>query len=227
MELSSKTISEIAKKASMICDLLIANYGETVSSRKRPPLDELIYTILSQNTTDENAEIAYQNLLVEYPTWEQVLNAPDKKLQELIFPSGFYKVKTRRIKRTLKEIKRRVGALDLSILQDMEVEEAKEWLTSLHGVGQKTAAIVLLFCFRKPVVPVDTHVHRVTKRLGIVPQDYSHDSAQIFLEKILPRYCVYSLNHNLVKHGREICKAREPQCDQCFLSHLCDYYLSQ
>ncbi|MBD3406076.1 MAG: endonuclease III [Candidatus Lokiarchaeota archaeon] len=227
MELSSQVVSDIKRKASKICDLLIANYGETVSSKQRPPLDELVYTILSQNTTDENAEIAYQNLLVEFPTWEQVIEAPVKTIQNLIFPSGFYKVKTKRIKRTLKEIKKRVGKLDLDLLQEMEIEDAKEWLTSLHGVGQKTAAIVLLFCFRKPVVPVDTHVYRVTKRLGVVPDDYSNDSAQIFLEAILPRYCIFSLNHNLVTHGRQICKSRTPLCEECFLNHLCEYYLSQ
>jgi endonuclease-3 len=212
------------QKVNSICRLLIQEYGDVIVERALDPVGELVFTILSQNTADINTERAYNSLRSAYSTWEEVLNAPQDELAQVIRSSGPFRVKARRIKATLEEIKHRVGALNLSLLDSMETQEAMGWLTSLHGVGPKTAAIVLLFCFNRPVLPVDTHVWRVSKRLGLIPETSSRESGQKMLESIVPDYCVYSMNHNLIKHGRTICKSQKPQCSICFLHGQCEYY---
>jgi endonuclease-3 len=203
---------------------LISNYGDIIVERKMEPVDELVLTILSQNTNDANMFRAYENLKEKYSSWYDVLEAPDEELGEVIKPSGFFRVKAERIKATLNEILERVGKFDLSHLESMSVDDATEWLVSLHGVGPKTAAIVLLFCFDMATLPVDTHVWRLSKRLGLVPESTSREAAQQILEKTVLTDCIYSMNHNLIKHGREICKARKPRCDECFLNDLCEYF---
>ena len=211
-------------KAQKVCTVLIHYYGGDISSRKLPPLDELVMTILSQHTNDTNMLRAFESLKERYPSWEEVLGAPQEELAMFIRSSGMYNLKAKRIQTALREIKERVGRLDISHLKTMELAEAKNWLTSLHGVGPKTAAIVLLFSFERPVLPVDTHVWRVTKRLGLIGEKVSREKAHVLLEQIVPSSCIPSLNKNLVQHGREICRAQNPRCDECFLSHLCDYY---
>ncbi len=186
----------------------------------------LVRGILSQNTNDINMDRAYENLTAKYNTWEEVLHAPEGELGEVIRTSGFFRIKAKRIKATLSEIRKRVGRLDLELLRDMEVNAAMEWLTSLHGIGPKTAAIVLLFSFGKPTLPVDTHVWRVTKRLGLIPEKASRVKAQKLLQELVPKPCLFSMNHNLVKHGREVCKAINPRCEECFLCGHCNYYKS-
>jgi endonuclease-3 len=211
-------------KAKKICNVLIRYYGREVSARKLPPLDELVMTILSQHTNDVNMFRSYESLKERYSTWEEVIGAPQEEVAMFIRSSGMYNLKAQRIQAALKGIKERVGKLDLSHLETMDLQEAKKWLTSLHGVGPKTAAIVLLFSFGRPVLPVDTHVWRVTKRLGLIGQKVSRERAHVLLEELMPESCIPSLNKNLVRHGREVCKAQNPQCDECFLSHLCNYY---
>ena len=217
-------ITQSKQKAEQACAVLVRKYGKTVSERKLPPIDELVMTILSQHTSDINMLKAYDSLKKRYTSWEQVLESPQSELAEVIRSSGMYNLKANRIQRTLSEINERVGRLDLSLLEDMPLEKAKLWLTSLHGVGPKTAAIVLLFSFGRPTLPVDTHVWRVTKRLGIIGQSVSRERAHELLEQIVPRDCIHSLNNNLVRHGREVCKAQRPQCEICFLSDICDYF---
>jgi endonuclease-3 len=168
---------------------------------------------------------AYESLKEAYSSWEQVLEAPQDELAVSIRSSGMYNLKAKRIQAALQEIKERVGKLDLSIIETMEISEAKEWLTSLHGVGPKTAAIVLLFSFGLPVLPVDTHVWRVTKRLGIIDMKVSREKAHDLLEQIMPSDCIPSLNKNLVRHGRDICRSQNPKCEECFLNKMCDFYL--
>lgn len=219
-------LKDPARKAKDICRLLIENYGDTVVERKLDPLDELVLTILSQNTNDVNMFRAYENLREHYSSWEEVLKAPMDELGEVIKPSGFFRVKARRIKATLQEIQDRIGRLDLAHLEDMPLKDATEWLVSLHGVGPKTASIVLLFCFGKATLPVDTHVWRLSKRLGLIPENTSRESAQSILEELVPPDCIYSLNHNLIKHGRDVCKALKPRCAVCLLNHVCDYFSS-
>jgi endonuclease-3 len=215
---------QIRLKAKKVCNVLIRYYGKAVSSRKLPPLDELVMTILSQHTNDVNMFRAFESLKERFPTWEEVLDAPQDEVALFIKSSGMYNLKAKRIQATLREINKRVGKLDISLLETMEIGEAKKWLTSLHGVGPKTAAIVLLFSFERPVLPVDTHVWRVTKRLGIIGEKVSREKAHVLLERYMPNSCIPSLNKNLVRHGREVCRAQNPKCDDCFLSHLCDYY---
>ncbi len=211
-------------KAKKVCDVLIRYYGKAVSARKLPPLDELVMTILSQHTNDVNMFRAYESLKERFSTWEEVLGAPQEEIALFIRSSGMYNLKAKRIQTALREINERVGRLDLSLLETMELEEAKNWLTSLHGVGPKTAAIVLLFSFERPVLPVDTHVWRVTKRLGLIGDKVSREKAHVLLEQIMPRSCIPSLNKNLVQHGREVCRAQNPKCDECFLRDICNYY---
>ncbi len=220
-------VTELEKKAKEICRLLIDNYGDVVVERSLRPVDELVLTILSQNTNDVNMFRAYDQLKKHYPNWESVLDASEEELGEVIKSSGFFRVKARRIQATLREIRDRVGRLDLSHLEAMSVEDATDWLVSLHGVGPKTASIVLLFCFGKPTLPVDTHVWRLSKRLGLVSEGTSRERAQPLLEGILPSDCIYSMNHNLIKHGREICLARSPRCAICFLRPMCCYYSTE
>ena len=217
---------KIRLKAKKVCDILIRYYGKAVSSRKLPPLDELVMTILSQHTSDVNMFRSFGSLKERYLTWGEVLEAPQDELALVIKSSGMYNLKAKRIQATLREIHTRVGKLDLTLLETMELDEAKKWLTSLHGVGPKTAAIVLLFSFERSVLPVDTHVWRVTKRLGLIEQRVSREKAHVLLEQIMPSSCIPSLNKNLVRHGREVCRAQNPKCDDCFLSHLCQYYCS-
>ena len=219
-------VDEVRKKAEKICKVLIREYGDKVSERKLPPIDELVMTILSQHTNDINMYRAFENLKETYSTWDEVLSAPQDELAICIRSSGMFNLKAKRIQATLREIKERVGKLDLSLLQTMEISQAKEWLTSLHGVGPKTAAIVLLFSFGLPVLPVDTHVWRVTKRLGILDKKVSREKAHDILQDVVPRDCIPSLNKNLVRHGREICRAQNPKCDECFLNGLCDFFSS-
>ena len=212
------------KKAQTVCKRLIKNYGDTIVERNLEPIDELVLTILSQNTNDINMYRAYENLKQHYQTWDEVLHSSDEELGTVIRSSGFFRIKAKRIKATLTEILSRVGKLDLSHLQKMSVKDATAWLTSLHGVGPKTAAIVLLFSFGMATLPVDTHVWRLSKRLGLIDTNTSREKAQILLEDIVPRSCIYSMNHNLIKHGREICRAQNPRCLECFLQDLCDFF---
>ena len=216
---------QIQKKAEKVCKILIKKYGKEVSERKLPPIDELVMTILSQHTNDINMYRAFESLKEAYSSWEEVLAAPQDELAVSIRSSGMYNLKAKRIQATLREINERVGKLDLSLLETMEISEAKEWLTSLHGVGPKTAAIVLLFSFGLPVLPVDTHVWRVTKRLGIIDMKISREKAHELLEQIMPSACIPSLNKNLVRHGREVCRAQNPKCADCFLNKICDFYI--
>ncbi|UCH05513.1 MAG: endonuclease III [Candidatus Thorarchaeota archaeon] len=213
-----------SRKVATICDLLTGNYGETVVKSRRPAMDVLVQGILSQNTNDINMGRAFDNLKTMYRTWEDVLAAPEEELGEAIRSSGFYRLKAQRIKATLSEIQNRVGRLDLRLLKRMDTDEAMDWLTSLHGIGPKTAAIVLLFHFRRPIIPVDTHVWRVAKRVGLVPNNFTREKTQVTLQSIVPQPCMLSMNHNLVMHGREVCKARNPRCEVCFLRSHCDYY---
>ncbi|MFX1368570.1 MAG: endonuclease III domain-containing protein [Promethearchaeota archaeon] len=217
----------LVEQIQAVCDTLIQKYGEAISESKQPALDTLIRAILSQNTTDVNMDRAFKSLKEKYSTWEAVLAAPEEELGAAIHSSGFYRLKAQRIQSSLAEINRRVGKLDLSLLEDMNLDESMDWLTSLHGVGPKTAAILLLFHYGKPALPVDTHVWRVSKRLGILPENVNRVKAQTLLQEFIPQECLYSFNHNLVKHGREICRARKPQCVICFLQDNCAYYHSR
>jgi len=203
-------------------ELLLKEYGHN-PRRHRDPLDTLIFTILSQNTTDTNRDRAAKTLKERFPSWEEVRDAEVGEIVEIIKSAGLAQIRASRIKEVLEMITFRRGELDLSFLGEMENEEAKEWLTSLRGVGPKTAACVLLFSFGKPVLPVDTHVLRVSKRLGLIPSKTSAEKAHILLEEMVPAEAIHDFHLNMIAHGRNICQAQRPRCERCILAHICDY----
>jgi endonuclease-3 len=189
-----------------------------------PPIDELVSTILSQNTNDTNRDRAFQALKSRFPTWEEVRDADTSLVIETIRPAGLANQKGPRIQNILKEITRQRGDLDLSFLNEMSTDEARNWLMQFKGVGPKTAAIVLQFSLEKPAFPVDTHIYRVTGRLGIRPEKMNADQAHNFLAGLLPPETYYAAHLNLIRLGREICHARKPDCPRCPLQDFCDYY---
>jgi len=188
------------------------------------PLDELINTILSQNTNDLNRDRAYHALRARFPAWEQVRDAPTAEVVASIRPAGLANQKGLRIQQVLRRITAERGELDLNFLRDWPTAEAKAWLTSLDGVGPKTASIVLLFALGKPAFPVDTHIHRVTGRLGLIPSGTSADKAHEILEELVPPEWYHSFHLNVIEHGRQVCKAQRPRCEQCGLQAHCVYF---
>ncbi|HEX9370303.1 MAG TPA: endonuclease III [Roseiflexaceae bacterium] len=207
-----------------IYERLVAAYGPRTLAPSGEPLDELIGTILSQNTSDVNSGRAYERLKAMYPTWEEVLDASEQELYEVIKPAGLGRIKAPRIKRTLREILRRRGELRLDFLDDLPLEESRRWLTSLDGIGPKTAACVLLFALGKPAFPVDTHVHRVARRLGLIGPTVGAEAAHALIEAALPPEWVYEFHVDLIQHGRRVCQAQRPRCAICPLRDLCEYY---
>ncbi len=211
-------------KALTVHQLLIEEYGQHEWQPRLDPLSELIFTILSQNTSDVNRDRAWRRLKEKFPTWESVLAADTAEIADAIRPGGLANVKAPRIQETLRFVKRERGEFTLDFLAEMEIDEAKQWLTSLKGVGPKTAAIVLLFSLGKPAFPVDTHIHRVTRRLGLIGPKTSREQAHEVLEELLPSGIYYTFHLNLIAHGREVCQARRPRCETCVLREHCDYY---
>jgi endonuclease-3 len=189
-----------------------------------PPLDELVSTILSQNTNDVNRDRAFDALRERFPTWEAVRDADRQAIVDAIRPAGLANQKGPRIQNILREITQQRGRLELNFLQDLPVDEAKEWLESFKGVGPKTAAIVLLFSLEKPAFPVDTHIYRVSGRLGLRPEKMSVEQAHRHLARLFPVEAYYPLHLNLIRLGREICHARNPECLVCPLKDLCRYF---
>lgn len=188
------------------------------------PLDELIQTILSQNTADVNSDRAYAALVERYGRdWEAVRGAPVVEVADTIRGGGLAEIKARRIQLVLNEIADRVGELDLGFLRGISLEEGRAFLRSLDGVGPKTAACVLLFACGKPAMPVDTHVFRVSHRIGLVPPKTTPEQAHALLEQTVPPERVYPLHMHLIRHGREICRAQRPKCFECSLSDLCAF----
>lgn len=185
------------------------------------PVTELVLTILSQNTSDNNSGRAFVRLLDRFPDWRAVVEAPAALVEDAIRPGGLAPTKAPRIQAALREIWARTGGFDLAFLADLPLEEARAWLTSLPGVGPKTAACVLLFALGRPAMPVDTHVHRVGRRLGLIPDRTTAEQAHGLLERMVPPEDVYPLHMALVKHGRRVCVAGKPRCHECALRDIC------
>jgi len=209
------TISEIIER-------LEARYG----TQRRPQLDavsELVLTILSQNTSDANSRPAFEKLIAVFPSWEQVLRADTQTIAETIRAAGLENIKSVRIQKVLAQIMALRGSLDLTFLKDMPLEEAKKWLRNLPGVGPKTAACVLLFSLGMPALPVDTHVYRVARRLGLVSSTTSVESAHEVLESQLKPKDVLRFHMLMIEHGRHLCSARKPRCAECPLLPGCPF----
>jgi len=213
-------------KIDAVYERLVEVYGPRILRPGRDPLDEIVLTILSQNTSDRNSGRAYRLLRAKYPTWDAVMEAPLPELYEVIKPAGLGNIKAPRIQNTLREILARRGELSLDFLEALPLEEAKRWLTSLAGIGPKTAACVLLFALGKPALPVDTHVHRVAQRLGLIGPKVGADQAHTLLEAALPPAAIYPFHVDMIQHGRLICHAQRPRCEVCPLNDLCDYYVN-
>jgi endonuclease-3 len=201
---------------------LVKRFGELVPPRTVDPLDELILTVLSQHTSDVNAERAFAGLRAAFPGgWDEVVGAPTARLAEAIRGGGLANTKAPRIQAILREVREREGGYDLSRLREMSDPEARAYLTSLPGIGPKTAAVVLSFALGRDAMPVDTHVHRVARRLGLVPPKVSAERADRLLHELVPNGMRTPLHVAFIRLGREICKAPVPRCRQCPLKDLC------
>ncbi len=210
-----------AQRAQDVFALLYEQNGERPWFRRAEPMDELIYTVLSQHTSDLNTDRTFADLRETFPTWQDVVDAPTEAIQETIKHGGLSKIKAPRVQAILQEIHRQRGEFSIDFLAEMPFDEARKWLLSLPGVGEKTAACVLLFSLGRPALPVDTHVHRVSGRLGLIPKKMNADKAHYMLESHLDESQVYQFHVDLIEHGRKVCHARRPNCPDCILSNLC------
>jgi endonuclease-3 len=216
-------MTEHTKKALKVHQKLIEAFGEPTWRNPLPPVDELVSTILSQNTNDVNRDRAFDSLREKFPTWEEVRDADTDEVIEAVRVAGLANQKGPRLQNVLREITEERGSLDLSFLKDMPIEEARNWLTKFKGVGPKTAAIVLCFSLNRPAFPVDTHVYRVTGRIGLRPEKISVEQAHPYLEGVFPPKTYYAAHLNIIRLGREVCNARKPNCPECPVCDLCDY----
>lgn len=196
-------------------------YGEPPAPRRLPPLDELILTVLSQNTNDINRDRAYADLRARLPTWDEVADAPLPLIARAIRRGGLGPTKSVRIREILRSLRDRAIPLDERAFGRMRSAALWDLLVGLRGVGPKTAACVLLFSLGRPFFPVDTHVHRVARRLGLVPDDADAVQAQMLLQEAVPAADVYALHMLLIRHGRDVCLARRPLCSRCPLADVC------
>jgi endonuclease-3 len=214
----------MARRARAVHQRLLDFYGYPKWRNPLPPLDELVSTILSQNTNDVNRDVAFTALKAKFPDWEAVRDAPLKQVKAAIRTAGLANQKAPRIQSALRSIAKDRGQLSLDFLHDLSAKEAKAWLTQFKGVGPKTAAIVLQFSLDKPAFPVDTHIYRVTGRLGLRPAKMHVEKAHDYFEELFPPDSYYAAHLNFIRLGREICVARKPKCPDCPLKDLCDYY---
>ena len=210
--------------AAEIHQFLADKYGPPTWRPHLSPVGELISTILSQNTNDTNRDIAYDTLLERYPTWEEIRDAEEKKILPLIKTAGLANQKGPAIQNALRIITEERGQIELDFLKEMSSQKASEWLINLKGVGPKTAAIVLLFSLDMPAFPVDTHVYRITGRVGIRPEKMSAAKAHTYLAEQFEPETYYPVHLNIIRLGREVCKARQPLCQDCPLTRICEYY---
>jgi len=216
-------MTDLSKKALKVHKKLIEAFGEPTWRNPLPPVDELVSTILSQNTNDVNRDRAFDSLRAKFPTWEQVRDADADEVIKAVRVAGLANQKGPRLQQVLRDITEERGSLDFSFLKEMPLEEARNWLTKFKGVGPKTAAIVLCFSLNRPAFPVDTHVYRVTGRIGLRPEKLTVEQAHPFLEGVFPPETYYAAHLNIIRLGREICAARKPNCPVCPVRELCDY----
>ncbi len=217
------TERKLKTRAIKVHHKLLEAFGEPTWRHPLLPIDELVSTILSQNTSDINRDRAFTALRRRFPTWEAVRDAKTDDVIDAIRVAGLANQKGPRIQNVLREITAERGSLDLSFLADMPLEDARAWLTKFHGVGPKTAAIVLQFSLNRPAFPVDTHIYRVTGRIGLRPLNMTVEQAHVHLEKLFPPETYYAAHLNIIRLGREICHPRKPECPRCPVRRLCEY----
>ncbi len=214
---------KLQARAIRIHETLLKSCGEPIWRNPLPAIDELVSTILSQNTNDINRDRAFDALRAKFPTWEAVRDAKTNDVIAAIKPAGLANQKGPRIQQVLRAITEERGSLHLDFLAGLPIEEARAWLTKFNGVGPKTAAIVLCFSLGMPAFPVDTHVYRVTGRLGLRPEKMTVEQAHPHLESVFPPTTYYAAHLNIIRLGREICNARKPLCPKCPINELCEY----
>lgn len=219
----NKTDIRTAQKA---YQFLEETYGLPEWRQPLSAVDELVSTILSQNTNDVNRDRAFKKLCKTFPTWEEVRDADEIEVIAAIRIAGLANQKAPNIQKVLRQISEERGIITLEFLRDMERKDALLWLKSQKGVGPKTAAIVLQFSLGIPAFPVDTHVYRVSGRLGIRPEKMNVEKTHIWMEKLYNPSQFGPGHLNFIRHGREICHARKPECERCSLREMCDYYKS-
>jgi endonuclease-3 len=224
---STTEIAEQRRQLKFITQNLEAMFGVPRNDSHKDPLDELINTILSQSTTNINSHRAFASLKQRFPNWEQARLARPASIAAAIKSGGLANVKSVVIKNVLDEIKQQLGNFDLSFLKTAPINEASKFLLSLKGVGPKTAACVLLFTCKRPVFPMDTHIFRIFRRVGLLPEKISDKLAHEMIENLIPPKKHYSLHINLIALGRQICHPQNPKCGQCPLSEHCDFGRSQ
>ncbi len=224
MDYAMKTEAVQPEKVLQTLAILRAVYGPRALHSQRDPVAELVLTILSQNTSDRNSGRAFRQLCARYTTWDAVLDADLAELTDTIRVGGLANIKAARIQNTLRAIIERRGALNLDFLRDLSLDEARRWLTALPGIGPKTAGCVLCFACDQPAMIVDTHIHRVAKRVGMIGPSVSADAAHYLLEAVVPPEDAYQFHVSVLLHGRQICHAQRPKCEQCPLTELCDFY---
>lgn len=198
-------------------------YGLPEWTPRRDAIEELVLTILAQHTSDLNAERAYEGLRRRFPTWDAVEDAPLAELEAAIASGGLARQKAPRIQAALHAIRAERGDHSLAFLAGADPLAARDWLTRIPGIGKKTASVVLLFSYGMPLMPVDTHVHRVTRRIGLVSPEASPDEAHERLMSEIPPGLIYEAHVNLITHGRKTCHARNPACFRCAVRARCRY----
>lgn len=213
-------------KTMRLYELLVQTYGLRQHVPRREPMHELISTMLSHRTTHANEEAAYRRMWERFGSWEGIRDAPVDELTEAIKTSNFPEVKAPNIKKVLAHIIAERGEANIDFLADLPVREALDWLTSLPGVGVKTATLVLLFCFAKPVLPVDSHIHRISGRIGLIGRKVTEAQAHVQLLGLLPHDppLLYTFHRDMLLHGQQICVWKDPRCYKCPMQEICDYY---
>ncbi|MBD3307806.1 endonuclease III [candidate division KSB3 bacterium] len=218
----------LAEKTAVVAKLLEERLGIPQRDHAVPPLDTLMVTVLSQNTNDVNRDKAYQRLLERFASWEAVMQAEVAEVAEAIRPAGLANQKSERMQDILRWIHRQYGSLSLEVLCEMEPQEAIDTFCQLKGIGIKTIAVVLAFSCGADIFPVDTHVHRLCNRIGLVkPPTKSAEKTFERMQARVPEGKAFSFHINLITHGRTLCKARKPLCEACPLHQHCDYYAEQ
>ena len=204
-----------------VMEVLGREYGPVEWVPRYDPASELVSTILSQHTSEVNSHRAFDSLMQRFGSLDAIADAPVEEIEESIRMGGLARVKAPRIKDVLLKVREIVGSYDLSFLAEMPLPEAKAWLKELPGIGPKTAAIILCFSLGLPAMPVDTHIYRVSKRLGLIGPKVSADAAHDILESMVAPEDVFAFHVYLIQHGRAVCKALRPQCYRCVLASSC------
>jgi len=204
-----------------VLNKLVNAYGDRTWQKRLEPVDELILTILSQNTSDLNSRRAFKSLIKNFTTWSKVASAEPGIIADAIRAGGLANVKAKYIKNALMALQKEAPGFDLRFLAQGKVKASREWLVQLPGVGMKTASCVLLFSLGMPAFPVDTHVYRVAKRLGLIKDSISADAAHLEMEKLTAPGDIYRCHVLLIEHGRKVCKAQRPLCTVCCLADVC------